>query len=166
LPPELRKYLPGHIYFQKIRILTTPYMIDIQTHDIQFSTKGQTDIIDITDHIQKVLAKTGKQEGQVFLFAVGSTTGLSTIEYEPGLVNHDIAESLEIWAPYKKHYQHTQTWGDDNGGAHVRSTIVGPSLHVPFVDGQLTLGTWQQIVFLDFDTRPRQRKVVVQVIGK
>lgn len=140
--------------------------IDLETRQIEFNTKGRTHIVDITDMVQNEIHKSGFTEGQVTLFAVGSTTGLSTIEYEPGLVNTDIAEMFEKLAPYGVPYAHNDTWGDDNGASHVRSTLQGSSLVIPFINTNLTLGTWQQIIFLDFDTRARSRKVVVQIIGK
>lgn len=139
--------------------------MQIFTHTIEFSTKGYTDIIDLTSRIRQALAETGLQEGQVTVFAIGSTTGVSTVEYEPGLVGHDIENMLEQIAPYGKNYEHNKTWGDDNGAAHLRSTLVGTSYAVPFTDGQLLLGTWQQVIFIDFDTRPRQRRVVLQFLG-
>lgn len=139
--------------------------LQIETRQIEFNTKGLTQIIDITEKIQKEIIISGFVEGNVTLFAVGSTTGLTTIEYEPGLVNRDISEMFDKLAPYNLPYAHNQTWGDDNGAAHVRSTLQGSSLVVPFINSKLTLGTWQQIVFIDFDTRPRSRKVVVQIIG-
>ena len=100
------------------------------------------------------------------LFNIGSTASITTIEYEPGLVNYDINEALEKVAPQNGHYEHEKTWHDDNGHAHVRASLLGPSLVVPFVDGQLTLGTWQQIVLIDFDTRSRTRKIICQLIGE
>ena len=141
-------------------------MINLETHNIEFSTKGNTHLVDITDKVQQVLNQTGFTEGNITLFAVGSTTGLSTVEYEPGLVHHDVAEMFQKIAPYGINYKHNLTWGDDNGAAHLRSTLTGSSLVIPFVHKKLTLGTWQQIIFIDFDTRARARKVIVQVIGK
>ena len=98
------------------------------------------------------------------LFNVGSTAGITTTEYEPGLVNYDIAACFEKIAPENARYEHEETWHDDNGHSHVRASLLGPSLTVPVVDGQLALGTWQQIVLIDFDTRPRRRSIVCQVI--
>lgn len=141
-------------------------MIEVETTTLEFSTKGKTDIIDITDKVRSALHNSGFKEGQVTLFSIGSTTGLGTIEYEPGLVHHDVAEMLNKFAPYGVHYEHNQTWGDDNGASHLRSTLQGTSLVVPFNQGKLLLGTWQQIVFLDFDTRTRSRKMIIQIIGK
>ncbi len=140
--------------------------IELETRQIEFNTKGHNHIVDITDRIHQEIHESGFKEGQVTLFAVGSTTGLSTIEFEPGLVNTDISEMFDKLAPYGVTYAHNQTWGDDNGAAHVRSTLQGSSLVVPFIKSRLTLGTWQQVIFLDFDTRPRSRKVIVQIIGK
>jgi len=141
-------------------------MINIETHQIEFNTRGKTDIIDITDKVNRILEETGYIEGHVLLFAIGSTTGLSTLEYEPGLVQKDVAHMFDKFAPYGVHYEHNLTWGDDNGASHLRSTLTGSSLTIPFNHGKLTLGTWQQIVFLDFDTRSRSRKVVLQITGK
>ena len=140
-------------------------MLALESRQIQFETKGKTDIVDITDRVQNEIFESGFIEGQVTLFAIGSTTGLSTIEYEPGLVKTDIAAMFDKLAPYDVPYAHNQTWHDDNGASHVRSTLQGSSLVVPFINGQLILGTWQQIIFIDFDTRPRSRKVVVQIMG-
>jgi secondary thiamine-phosphate synthase enzyme len=137
----------------------------LETRQIEFNTKGFTQIVDITEKVQQEIITSGFEEGNVTLFAIGSTTGLSTIEYEPGLVKKDISEMFDKLAPYGVLYAHNQTWGDDNGAAHVRSTLQGSSLVVPFVNSKLTLGTWQQIIFIDFDTRPRSRKVIVQIIG-
>jgi len=140
--------------------------IDLETRQIEFSTNGRTQIIDITDMVQNEIHESGFIEGNATLFAIGSTTGLSTIEFEPGLVQTDIAEMFEKIAPYAVDYAHNDTWGDDNGASHVRSTLQGSSLVVPFLNRNLTLGTWQQIIFLDFDTQARSRKVVVQIFGK
>lgn len=141
-------------------------MLDLFTDSITFETKGQTDIINITEQVADIVGESGFDEGQALVFAVGSTGGVSTVEYEPGLVNQDIAAMFDHFAPYGKPYAHNQTWGDDNGAAHLRSTLTGTSFTVPFQEGELILGTWQQIVFLDYDTRKRAREVVVQVLGK
>jgi len=140
--------------------------VDIETRQIEFNTQGHNHIVDITDKVHQEIQASKFKEGQVTLFAVGSTTGLSTIEFEPGLVNTDIAAMFDKLAPYGVPYAHNETWSDDNGASHVRSTLQGSSLVVPFVNGRMTLGTWQQVIFLDFDTRPRNRKVMVQIIGK
>ncbi len=139
--------------------------MEIETHFIKFNTRGKTHIVDITDKVRRVIDDSGFTEGNVTIFAIGSTTGISTIEYEPGLVNTDIPGLYDKLAPYGPDYAHHNTWGDDNGAAHVRSTLTGSSLVVPFVRGRLLTGTWQQIIFIDFDTRPRSREVVVQILG-
>jgi secondary thiamine-phosphate synthase enzyme len=141
-------------------------MINLETHSIEFSTQGNTHLVDITDKVQNILSQSGFSEGNITLFAIGSTAGLSTVEYEPGLVHHDVAEMYQKIAPYGFAYKHNQTWGDDNGAAHLRSTLTGSSLVIPFIHNKLILGTWQQIIFIDFDTRSRSRKVIVQVLGK
>lgn len=141
-------------------------MVDIHTDSISFETQGNTDILNITEQIQDIVSESGMDEGHALVFAVGSTGGISTLEYEPGLVNKDIAEMFERFSPYGKDYAHNATWGDDNGAAHLRSTLTGTSFTVPFQEGELILGTWQQVVFLDFDTRRRAREVVVQVMGR
>lgn len=141
-------------------------MASLFTDRIHFQTQGHTDIINITEQVDDIVKESGFLEGQALVFAVGSTGGISTVEYEPGLVNQDIAEMFEHFSPYGKGYAHNRTWGDDNGAAHLRSTLTGTSFTVPFQDGEMILGTWQQIVFLDFDTRRRDREVVVQVIGE
>lgn len=140
--------------------------MQIINHRLHLQTKGHTDIIDITGEVQEAVNKTGLQIGQVLVSAIGSTTGITTVEYEPGLVKHDIAAMLDQFAPYGVPYQHNQTWGDDNGAAHLRSSLIGTSQSIPFENGSLILGTWQQIIFIDFDTRPRNREVVVQVTGQ
>ena len=138
----------------------------VKTHKIKVKTRGDCHIVDITGDVQAELAKSEITDGSVTVFNVGSTAGLTTIEYEPGLVNRDINEALEKIAPKDGDYLHEQTWHDDNGHAHVRASLLGPSLTVPVIDGQLTLGTWQQIVLIDFDTRPRTRTIICQVIGE
>jgi secondary thiamine-phosphate synthase enzyme len=140
--------------------------IELETHFIEFSTKGRTHIVDITGKVADEIKKAGFVEGQVTIFGIGSTTGISTIEYEPGLVQSDVPALYDQLAPYGVPYEHNHTWGDDNGAAHVRSTLTGSSLVVPFKNASLLVGTWQQIIFIDFDTRPRSRKVAVQIMGK
>ncbi len=139
--------------------------LELETHFIKFNTRGKTDIIDITGKVQQVISSAEFTEGNVTVFGIGSTTGITTIEFEPGLVQTDIPELYDKLARYDKDYAHHQTWGDDNGGAHVRSTLTGSSLVIPFKDGQLLTGTWQQIIFIDFDIRPRSRQIVAQIIG-
>ena len=133
----------------------------IRTHTFRVETRGHTDVIDLTPDVARVVGG----GGTVTVFVPGSTAGITTIEYEPGLLR-DIKEAFERLAPEKKVYHHFETAGDDNGSAHVRASLVGPSLTVPFRDGKLLLGTWQQIVLVDFDTRPRTREIIVQVVGE
>lgn len=140
-------------------------MLTLETHPISFSTKGNNDIIDISADVSRLIKDNGFDEGQVTVFGIGSTGGITTLEYEPGLVNHDVARMFEQLAPYGVPYEHNKTWGDDNGSAHLRSFLVGTSKTFPFQDGTLMTGTWQQIVFIDFDTRPRNRKVAIQIMG-
>ncbi len=136
----------------------------IYTIKKQISTKGICDVIDITPIIESELKKLDILEGSVLIFIPGSTAGVSTIEYEPNLVK-DLKEAFEKLIPQNKRYYHSLTWGDDNGFSHVRSTFLKTSLTVPFKDKELLLGTWQQIVLIDFDERPRQRRFILQFIG-
>ncbi len=139
--------------------------MELRTHSLTFKTRGHTDIVDITPQVSEVLASSGLVEGAAALFVIGSTAAVTTIEYEPGLVETDVKEMFERIAPYEKEYAHNGTWGDDNGAAHLRASLLGSSLTVPFGDGRLLLGTWQQVVVVDFDTRPRRRSVVLQLQG-
>ena len=132
---------------------------------LPLSTKGFNEIIDITPHLHEMVGEAGLQEGNVLVFVPGSTGGLTTIEYEPGLLR-DIPEVLDKIAPMKHTYHHDNTWHDGNGYAHVRAALIGPSITIPFSAGKLQLGTWQQVIFLDFDNRPRQRQLHVQVFGE
>jgi secondary thiamine-phosphate synthase enzyme len=138
----------------------------VKTKTLEIATKGNCDIVDITGEVHRAITNSGLTNGTVTVFNVGSTAGITTIEYEPGLVNHDINAAFEKVAPQHARYEHEETWHDDNGHAHVRATMLGPSLVVPFCEQQLTLGTWQQIVLIDFDTRSRSRKVICQIIGE
>jgi len=135
------------------------------TDYIEISTRGHNDIVDVTPQVGEVLGRSGLQDGQLTVFISGSTAGVTTIEYEPGLVK-DLPEALEKVAPMGVRYHHDATWGDGNGYAHVRAALVRASLTVPFVEGRLLLGAWQQIVVLDFDNRSRHRKIVVQLVGE
>ncbi|MDZ7291819.1 MAG: secondary thiamine-phosphate synthase enzyme YjbQ [candidate division KSB1 bacterium] len=137
----------------------------IKTERFSLSTQGFTDIHDITSHVHTALKKAGLKDGVVTVFVSGSTAGVTTIEYEPGLLK-DLPEAFEKIAPMNVRYHHDDTWGDGNGYAHVRASLLGASLVVPFEDGKLLLGTWQQIVLVDFDNRPRRREVVLQFIGE
>ena len=138
----------------------------IINEEISIKTRGNYHVIDITDHVTEQLSRSKLSNGCVVLFHVGSTAGLTTVEYEPGLANHDLAAAFEKIAPQRGTYQHEQTWHDDNGHAHIRATLLGPSLTVPFRDGRLTLGTWQQIILIDFDTRARTRDIICQITGE
>ncbi len=137
----------------------------IVTQELQVRTRGNADMLDITHEVGQAVAVSGLRAGIVTLFCPGSTGGLTTIEYESGVVS-DLQQVFDEIAPPERPYRHHLRWGDDNGHAHVRAALIGPSLTVPFVAGRLTLGTWQQIVFIDFDTSPRSRRLVVQIMGE
>ncbi|OHE81334.1 MAG: secondary thiamine-phosphate synthase enzyme [Verrucomicrobia bacterium GWF2_62_7] len=130
------------------------------------SSNGNNHILDLTEDLQRLVEESGVRVGQAVAMVVGSTAGLTTLEFEPGLVNHDVAAAMERIAPKGADYLHEETWHDDNGHSHVRAALMGPSLALPIVEGRVPLGTWQQVVLVDFDTRPRQRAVVVTIIGK
>ncbi len=129
------------------------------------ATQGNDHILDLTSDLLAVVDQSGIETGQATAMVVGSTAALSTLEYEPGLVTQDIAAALEKIAPREGPYLHEETWHDDNGHSHVRAMLIGPSLALPIVNGTLPLGTWQQVVLIDFDTRPRERRVVVALVG-
>jgi secondary thiamine-phosphate synthase enzyme len=137
----------------------------ILSERIKLHTNGAGDFREITAEIRRLLGKSGLETGTILVFVIGSTAGITTFEYEPGLVR-DIQEFYEELAPSSKSYHHDRTWGDANGFSHVRASIAGPSLTIPFEDGQLLLGTWQQVVLAEFDNRPRKREVVVQITGE
>jgi secondary thiamine-phosphate synthase enzyme len=138
-------------------------MVLTNIHEI--STSGQGDAHDLTSAVARTLAKSELRNGIVTIFVVGSTVGITTIEFEPGAV-HDLNEVFETLAPRDGEYRHHLRWGDDNGSSHARAALLGPSITVPFKDGKLLLGTWQQIALFEFDTRPRQREIVVQIVGE
>ncbi|MFX0102521.1 MAG: secondary thiamine-phosphate synthase enzyme YjbQ [Candidatus Hodarchaeota archaeon] len=138
--------------------------MNVETRYIQFHVK-KDEIRDITDQVAKELSDTGMQDGTVTVFCPGSTGGLSTVEYEPGLVETDIPKLLEKLAPEKDDYAHHFTWHDYNGYGHVRAFLIGPSITIPFVKGRLTLGTWQQVIFLNMDDKSRSRRLVLQFMG-
>jgi len=140
--------------------------MDMVKHvQIQFQTDTSHRMIDITDRVVEALDQTGMADGMALIFVVGSTGALSTIEYEPGL-QQDFPELMQRLIPEDLDYQHNKTWGDGNGHSHLRATLMGPSLTVPVVEGKLVLGTWQQIVFLEFDNRPRDRRLLIQFMGE
>lgn len=148
------------------RIIFITLLQMVKTQEIKVKTKGNCDVVNITEQTIEAVAQSKIKAGTVTLFNVGSTAGITTTEYEPGLVNYDIEAAFEKVAPQNARYEHEETWHDDNGHAHVRASLLGPSLSVPVVDGQLTLGTWQQIILVDFDTRARTRTVVCQIVGE
>jgi secondary thiamine-phosphate synthase enzyme len=137
----------------------------IASETLTIHTKGDGDTINVTTEVAGVVATSGIENGMVVVFVMGSTAGVTTIEYEPNLVN-DLKEVWEKLIPRTEKYHHDQTWGDNNGYSHIRASLLGPSLAIPLKEGKLMLGTWQQIVLVDFDNRARKRIVAVQVIGE
>ncbi len=138
--------------------------MDIFQERISFRSRGETDILDLTDRVAEAIQRAGVSAGNVLLFVPGATAALTTMEFEPGLVS-DLRRTLERIAPRDHGYKHNERWGDENGHAHIRATLLGPSLTVPISGGQMILGTWQQIIFIDFDNRARERTVIVQITG-
>jgi secondary thiamine-phosphate synthase enzyme len=137
----------------------------VKTEELKFNTRGNGDIIDITDSIREKIKASGLKSGMANVFTPSATSALTTIEYEPGLLQ-DLPEFMEKILPSGVPYKHDQTWHDGNGYAHLRAALVGPDISVPFTDGRLHLGTWQQVVFLEFDNRRRSRKLVLKIIGE
>lgn len=137
----------------------------VTTKKIQIKSKSENDIIDITDKVSQVVRESQIESGAVIVFVVGSTAAITTIEYEPGL-KKDFPEMLSRLAPREIEYAHDNTWHDGNGHSHIRASLIGPSLAIPVLEGQLTLGTWQQIVLIEMDTRPRERTIILQMIGE
>jgi secondary thiamine-phosphate synthase enzyme len=137
----------------------------VETKALTVKSRPETDIIDITHDIQKLVSSSKIREGSVLIFVKGSTASLSAIEFEPNLVQ-DFNEAMERIAPSGMTYKHKETWNDDNGKSHVKATLMGPSLTVPFKDKKLLLGTWQQIVLIDFDVPAREREIIIQMIGE
>ncbi len=137
----------------------------VLTGYVEISTRGHTDIVDITQQVEQVLEESELKNGSLTVFVSGSTAGITSIEYEPGLLK-DLPEAFEKMAPTGVTYHHDAAWGDGNGYAHVRAAMLGSSFTVPFDNCKLLLGTWQQIVVIDFDNRPRKRNVVVQMMGE
>jgi len=138
--------------------------VAVSTFAIELDTRGECDVIDITCYVEQHVISSGIESGTVTVFVPGSTAGITTIEYESGAVS-DFQAAIRRLASTDIHYKHDARWGDGNGFSHVRAALLGPSLSVPFSSQRLLLGTWQQIVFVDFDNRPRNRRVVVQVVG-
>ncbi len=139
--------------------------MEIITEHLSLSTKGNADIVDVTDRVAAFVSKHEVNSGNVTIFVSGSTAGITTTEYEPGL-RKDIPAAFERIAPTSARYHHDEAWHDGNGHSHVRAALLGPSLTIPFVNGKLTLGTWQQIVLIDFDNRARTRDLTIQIIGQ
>jgi secondary thiamine-phosphate synthase enzyme len=137
----------------------------VTTTTLSLQTRGNGDASDITAAVAKAVAESGVRSGVVTLFCPGSTSALTTIEYEAGALA-DLNRLFDEMVPPDRPYRHNERWGDGNGHSHVRAALLGPSLSVPFVERTLTLGTWQQIVHIDFDVRPRQRQIVVQIVGE
>jgi len=139
-------------------------LIMVSTHTHEVSTTGQGDAHDLTAAVSKAVASSGLTAGVATVFVVGSTAGVTTLEFESGVV-HDLDRALQELAPREGAYQHHLRWHDDNGSSHVRAALVGPSVAIPFTGKRLMLGTWQQIVLLELDTRPRDRQIVIQLVG-
>lgn len=137
----------------------------VETREITFITKGNCDVLDVTSQISEEIKQSGVNNGIVTIFVPGSTGGLSTIEYESGLVS-DIKEAMERIAPQGIEYKHNLKWKDGNGHSHIRASIVGPSITIPFTKKKMLLGTWQQVIFLDFDNCSRNRRLILQIIGE
>ena len=147
------------------RVKVTISTMTVRCYELERETTGSTDIIDLTVDVAERVRRSELLEGTVLVFTPGSTAGVTTIEFEDGVVE-DLRRAIERLVPEQGEYLHDRRWGDGNGYAHVRAALLGPSISVPFVAGKLLLGTWQQIVLCDFDNRPRRRRVVVQVFGE
>lgn len=137
----------------------------VYNSEINIKSKGENDIIDITEHVQKVVSESKLKEGICLVFVPGSTGTLSTIEYENGL-KHDFPKILERIVPKNQEYKHHLTWGDDNGRSHCKATLMGSSITIPFQNNKIIHGTWQQLIFMELDTRPRNRNLIVQLVGE
>lgn len=132
---------------------------------ISLRTAAKDEIVDVTAEVQEIVSRSKVMDGLTCVFVIGSTAAVTTVEHEPGLVA-DMREAMDRLYPKGEDYEHHRRWGDGNGHSHIRASFVGPSLTVPVVDGRLLLGTWQQIVFMEFDNKPRTREIAVQVVGK
>ncbi|NOX59063.1 MAG: YjbQ family protein [Planctomycetes bacterium] len=140
--------------------------MQVDTQYIEIESNGDAEVLNLSPEIERCVCASPVRDGIVTIFVIGSTAGITTTEFEPGLAQHDLAALFERIAPQHDVYQHEETWKDDNGHSHVRASLLGPGITVPLVDGHLTLGTWQQIILIDFDTRPRNRKIVLQFMGQ
>lgn len=139
--------------------------MNVQTRTISLNTQGNADVQDITNQITQLVGESGLEKGTITLFTPSATSALTTIEYESGCIS-DLRRLFDEIVDPQRHYAHNARWGDGNGHSHVRAALLGPSLSIPFVDRRLTLGTWQQVIFIDFDNRQRRREIVVQMIGE
>ena len=139
--------------------------MSILTRTLNLTTRGNADVQDITNQVSEIVFESGLERGTVTLFTPSSTSALTTIEYESGCIK-DLQRLFEEIIDPQKHYAHNARWGDGNGHSHVRAALLGPSLSIPFLERRLTLGTWQQIIFVDFDNRQRRREIVVQLMGE
>jgi secondary thiamine-phosphate synthase enzyme len=139
--------------------------LTVVTKQLSIRTKGEGEILDITSEVSRAVVETRLKNGTVTVFVPGSTGALTTIEYETGLLK-DFPDMLERLAPKNLDYEHERQWHDGNGHSHVRASLIGPSLTIPFVNGRLTLGTWQQIIFMELDVRSRLRNLVIQIVGE
>ena len=139
--------------------------MDVISNTIQFQTQKETQIVDLTEKIQQIVKQSKINKGIINVFLPGSTGAITTLEYEPGLIK-DLPAALERLFPKSIPYEHHKTWHDDNGHSHVRASIIGQSFTAPIVKNRIELGTWQQIVFIELDTRPRTRRLILQIIGK
>lgn len=137
----------------------------VKTFSISLNTRGDSDIHDITDQVASHVAQSGLKDGTVTVFCHSSTSALTTIEYESGALS-DLRRLFDEIIPQNREYAHNARWHDGNGHSHVRAALLGPSLTIPFVNGQLMLGTWQQIIYVDFDNKPRRRELILQVLGE
>lgn len=137
----------------------------VETRSIQLRTRGNADAHDLTQQVQELVSEAPIRDGMVTLFTASSTSALTTIEFEAGAID-DLRRALDEIAPSDREYRHNLRWHDGNGHSHLRAALIGPSLSVPIVDGRLTLGTWQQILFMDFDVRARERQITVQIVGE
>lgn len=137
----------------------------VVTKSLKLSTQGESDVRDLTDAVAEAVRDSGVRDGTITVFVPGSTAGVTTIEFEDGVVR-DLCDAIDRVAPRNIPYAHDARWGDMNGYSHVRASLVGPSLVVPFREKRLLLGRWQQIVFIDFDNRPRKREIVLQIVGE
>jgi secondary thiamine-phosphate synthase enzyme len=144
---------------------SSEWTVAVVTRTLQVASAGENDVIDLTEGVRKAVKEAGLGSGIVTVFVSGSTGAVTTMECEPGLVK-DFPRMLERVSPKSISYEHHKTWNDDNGRSHVKASLIGPSVTVPFVGGELMLGTWQQVVFIELDTRPRRRDIVIQILGE